>query len=188
MWFQKPARFLRMPENEDIEELKIELKKLRPQARLKRLKELGEKRKAEITNIEELIKDSEKDLKTEEIAEEITPRRNEVNIGRLFEEEAEQLERTVRKEAPQMARGGADYISIEQAHSYYSALQDIAYASMTGTLTDSHLDIIDQIGERLDRTKYLSASKEVANILVASRSTLYKIRKYAGVEDERKSY
>ena len=29
-----------MPENEDIEELKIELKKLRPQARLKRLKEL----------------------------------------------------------------------------------------------------------------------------------------------------
>jgi len=177
-----------MPENEDIEELKRELKKLRPQARLKRLKELGEKRKAEITNIEELIKDSEKDLKTEEIAEEITPRQSEVNIVRLFEEEAAQLERTVRKEAPETGEEDQRYISLKQAYNDYSRLQDIAYASMEGPLTPRQMDTVDRIGERLDRTKYLSVSKEVANILVASRSTLYKIRKYAGVEDERKSY
>ncbi len=176
-----------MPENEEIEELKKELRKLNPQDKLKKLKDLQEKRKAEIIGIDELIKDSEKELKTSNIAEEIAPRQMEVDIRRLFEEESAQLESTVKKEAPQRARGG-EYISLKQAHSYYSALQDIAYASMAGTLTDSHLDAIDQIGEKLDRTKYHSASHDVANLLVASRATLYKIRKYAGLEDERRGY
>ena len=171
-----------MPENEDIEELKRELKKLRPQARLKRLKELGERRKAEITGIEELIKDSEKELKTEEIAEEITPRQDEVNIGRLFEEEAAQLEKTVREEAPETEEEDQRYVSFKQVYNDYSRLQDIAYASMEGQLTSENMEAIDKIGERLDRSKYQSASQEVANILVASRAALYKIKKYAGLE------
>ena len=50
---------------EDIKELK----KLRPTDRIKKLKELGKKRKGEITEIEDLIKDSEKELKTDEVAE-----------------------------------------------------------------------------------------------------------------------
>ena len=53
---------------------------------------------------------------------------------------------------------------------------------MTGNITQTHKDAIDEIGERLDKTKYEPASAEVANILVASRATLYKIRKYAGLE------
>ncbi len=170
-----------MPENEEIEELKKELRKLNPQDKLKKLKGLQEKRKAEIIGIDELIKNSEKELRAETVAEKISPQHLEVNIRKMFEEESAQLEGTVKKEAPQRARGG-DYISIEQAHSYYSALQDIAYASMEGHLTSSHLDAIDQIGERLDRTKYHSASQDAVNLLVASRATLYKIRKYAGLE------
>ena len=177
-----------MPTTEDIEELKRELRKLRPTARLKKLKELEEKRKAEITEIEELIKDSEKDLRTEEVAEEITPEQEEVNIGRLFEEEAEHLERTVRKEAPETEEERPGYMPFKQAYSDYTALQEIRYASMEGPLTSEQMDKVDKIGERLDRSKYVSASREVANILVASRAALYKIKKYAGLDDERRSF
>lgn len=171
-----------MPENEDIKELKKELRKLKPRARLKRLKELEEKRKTEMIDIDVLIKDSERDIKTEEVAEEITPEQEEVDIGRLFREEGEELERTVKKEAPETEKEDLGYVSFKQAYSDYSRLQDIAYASMMGDLTSIQADTVDRIGERLDRTKYISASKEVADMLVASRAALYKIKKYAGLE------
>ncbi|MCH8003095.1 MAG: hypothetical protein IH934_00550 [Nanoarchaeota archaeon] len=176
-----------MPESEDIKELRKELKKLKPKDRLKRLKELGEKRKTEIDEIEELIKDSEKDLKTDEVAEEITPEQTEINIGRLFEEESGKLESTVRKEAPDTEKEDQKYVSLKQAYSDYSRLQDITYASMMGPITSTQMDAVDSIGERLDRSKYHSQSAEVADILVASRSVLYKIKKYAGL-DEQRSY
>ena len=53
---------------------------------------------------------------------------------------------------------------------------------MEGELTDEHKEAIDAIGERLDRTRYVSSSNEIANILVASRATLHKIKKYAGLD------
>ncbi|MBU90182.1 hypothetical protein CMO94_01465 [Candidatus Woesearchaeota archaeon] len=171
-----------MPENEDIEELKKELKKLKPKDRLKKLKELGEKRKAEMVDIDQLIKDSEKDLKTEAVAEEIAPRQDEINITRLFEEEAGKLESTVKKEAPETEKADQGYFSFKQAYNDYSNLQDIAYAGMAGNLTSAQEDAVDKIGERLDKTKYQSASQETANILVASKAVLYKIKKYAGLE------
>lgn len=176
-----------MPESEDIKELKEELKKLKPKDKLKRLKELGEKRKSEMIDIEELIKDSEKELKTEEVAEEITPEQTEINITKLFEEEAGRLEGTVKKEAPETEEENQKYASFKQAYSDYSKLQNITYASMMGPLTPAQQDAVDRIGERLDRTKYQSVSQEIANILVASKAALYKIKKYSGLE-ERKSY
>jgi|TARA_Y100000310_G_scaffold264603_1_gene275273 hypothetical protein len=171
-----------MPESEDIKELKKELSKLKPGDRLKRLKELEKKRKNEIVDIGDLIKDSEKELKTEEVAEEITPGQTEVNIGKLFEE-GDQLERTAREEAPETTeREERIYVSFQQAYSDYARLQDIAYSSMMDSITSAQEGTLDQIGERLDNTKYQSASQEVANILVASKAALYKIRKYAGLE------
>jgi hypothetical protein len=168
--------------DEDIEELKKELRKLKPKDKIKRLKELGKKRKTEMTEIEHLIKDFEKELKTDKVAEEISPQPSEIDLTRLFEEEAGRLEKAIKKEVPVTEEGDLGYIPFKQIYSDYTQLQDIAYASMTGSLNESHMDVIDKIGERLDRTKYESASKEVADLLVASRSTLYKIRKYAGIE------
>tara|TARA_B100000315_G_C14286992_1_gene455691 strand:- start:43 stop:570 length:528 start_codon:yes stop_codon:yes gene_type:complete len=171
-----------MPESEDIKELRKELKKLKPQDRLKRLKKLEEKRKAEMVDIDELIKDSEKDLKTEAVAEEIAPEQTDINITRLFEEEAGKLEGTVKKEAPETEKADQGYVSFKQAYSDYTKLSDIAYAGMMGSLTPTQMDSVDSIGERLDRSKYQSASQETANILVASKAALYKIKKYAGLE------
>jgi len=159
-----------------------DLKKLKPQDRIKKLKALEEKRKGEITEIENLIKDSEKEIKTDEVAEEITPAQTEVDISKLFEEDSAELEATVKKEAPSKDEEQQDYISFQQAYGDYQQLKDITYASMMGPITMAQMGDIDQIGERLDQTKYHSASKEAANILVASKAVLYKIRKYAGLE------
>ncbi len=172
-----------MADKEDIEELKQELRKLRPGQKLKRLKEFEEKRKSEVGQIEDLIKASEKELKTEKFAEEIAPKQQEINIRSLFEEEGNMLETTARREAPQeKSRGKAEYASFKQVYNDYAQLQGIAYASMSGNITQTHMEAIDEIGERLDKTRYESSSSEVVNLLVASRATLYKIRKYAGVE------
>ena len=73
-------------------------------------------------------------------------------------------------------------MSLRRADDDYTALKDIAYASMMGPITTAQADEIDKIGERLDRTKYQTASQEIANILVASRAALYKIKKYAGTD------
>jgi len=171
-----------MADNEEIKELKKELKKLKPRARLKKLKELEQRRKGEITEIGDLIKDSEKELKTEAVADEITPEQTEVNIERLFVEEGKALESTVKKEAPDQEKEQVTYRAFKQAYGDYNSLKNIQYASMMGPVTEAQIDTIDKIGERLDRTKYHSQSKEVADILVASRSALYKIKKYAGLE------
>ena len=170
-----------MAKDKEIKELKKELRKLKPADSIKKLKEMEEKRKGEITEIEDLIKDFEKDMKTNLVAEEIAPEARDVNIANLFGEESKELEFTVKKEAPREDKSPG-YISVKQLYGDYTDLKDIQYASMAGSLTPAHLDKVDQIGERLDRTKYHSASHDVANILVASRSTLYKIKKYAGLE------
>ena len=170
-----------MAKNEDMKELEKELRKLKPQDRIKKLKQLEGKRKEEITKIEDLIKDFEKEMKTDSVAEQIKPETRDVNIAHLFEEEKAGLESAAKKEAPRDDKNSG-YIPIKQLYGDYTALKDIQYASMTGSLTPSHLEKMDLIGERLDRTKYHSASQDAANILVASRATLYKIRKYAGLE------
>ena len=105
-----------------------------------------------------------------------------INIGKLFDDGSTALESTVKKEAPDTEKEERGYVSLKQAYSDYTRLQDITYASMVGEITPKQMDTVDKIGERLDRSKYHSQSAEVADILVASRSTLYKIKKYAGVE------
>ena len=165
-----------------VELNKDKLKKLSPKERLKRLKELEEERKMEVNEIEALIKESMQELKTDEIATEITPEARDVDIGRLFETEEAQLESTIRKETREESEEPLRYLNVKNALEDYEQLQDISYASMMGTVSEAHMDAIDKIGERLDRTKYVSASAEAANILVASRAALHKIKKYAGLD------
>ena len=164
---------------------KDELKRLSPRERLKRLKQLEGERKTEADQIETLIKESMKELRTDEVASEVAPEARDVDIGRLFEAEEEpRLERTIREETREEAEesGPLRYFSASRVLEDYEALQDITYASMMGTMSKAQMESLDQIGERLDRAKYVSASREAADILVASRATLHKIKKYAGLD------
>ncbi|HJN56558.1 MAG TPA: hypothetical protein QGI22_01180 [Candidatus Woesearchaeota archaeon] len=173
-----------MADDENIKELKDELRKLNPKAKIKKLKDLEERRKYEINEIETLIKNSENELKMDSVAEKITPKQDEVNIGKLFEEENSMLEGTVKKEAPE-EDDNKMYMSFKQVYNDYSELKDITYAGIYGKLTNKHMEAIDTIGERLDKSKYHSATNEVADILVASKAALYKIKKYAGLNTNR---
>ena len=165
---------------------KEELNKLPLRERIRRLKQLEEDRKKEIDEIDNLIKDSQRDLRTEEVAEEVSPEESEVDISRLFRPEEEELERTIREEAPaeEEAEGEARYLSPQQALEDYEELRGLTYASMESGLSENQMEAIDQIGERLDRAKYVSASRDVANLVVASRAALHKIKKYAGLDRE----
>ncbi|MBL7055195.1 hypothetical protein ISS05_05560 [Candidatus Woesearchaeota archaeon] len=165
---------------------KNELSKLPLRERIRRLKQLEKNRKKEIDEIDNLIKDSQKELSTEEIAEEISPESKEVDISKLFGSEEEDLEGTVKKEAPAEETeeaGESRYLSLQQAVDDYEELRGLGYNSIGGGLSENQMEAIDQIGERLDRTKYTSASREVANLVVASRAVLYKIKKYAGLDN-----
>ena len=165
---------------------KKELNKLPLRERIRRLKQLEEDRKKEIDEIDDLIKDSQKELRSDEVAEEVSPEAEEVDISKLFKADEEELEKTVREGAPAAdeEEGEARYLSLQQAVEDYEELRELSYASLDGNLNEGQIGTIDKIGERLDTTKYVSQSKEVANLLVASRAALYKIKKYAGLDNE----
>lgn len=159
-----------------------ELRRLSPRDRIKRLKQMEEERKKDADEIERLIKDSMRELKTEKIAEEVTPEQITVDISRLFEAEGERLERTARQGASAALKGAKEYLTVKQAiYDYTSSKRILGYAA-AGSLTEEQKASIDKIGERIDRTKYQTASAELANLIVATRAVLHKTRKYAGLE------
>lgn len=161
---------------------KSKLSKLSPRERVKKLKQLEEQRKDEVTEIESLIKESMQEIKTDKVATEVAPEPRDVDIGRLFGTEEEQLEKTVRQESREEIEEPLKYISTKNAYQDYKQIQDISYASMMGAMNETQMEVLDRIGERLDRAKYVSASSEAADILVASRAVLHKIKKYAGLD------
>ena len=161
---------------------KNELTRLSPEERIKKLKLMEEERKKEVTEIESLIKESMRELKTDKIAEEVTPERRAVDISSLFEAGGEKLERTARDESKGAFMGGKGYQALSQVYQDYSSLKKLMGYAATGSLKEEHIAAVDAIGERLDKTKYQSASSELANLVVASRAALHKLRKYAGME------
>jgi len=162
---------------------KKELNRLSPEERIKKLKLMEKERKKEFDEIGGLIKKSMQELKTEKIAEEIAPEQRAVDISRLFETTGEdKLERTARKEAPDIfVKGTTGYKSFVQAYQDYSSLKKIEGYATSGSLSHAQLEAVDAIGERLDKTKYETVSAEIANLIVASRAALHKIKKYAGM-------
>ncbi len=162
---------------------KKEIAKLSPEERIKKLKLMEDERKKEVVEIEELIKKSMQELKTDKIAEEIAPEQKPVDISRLFAASGENLERTAREGSigAALTKGSKEYQIFAQAYNDYSSLKKIMGYAAAGSLNEEHQAVIDEINERLDKTKYQSIGAELANILVASKATLHKIRKYAGM-------
>lgn len=162
---------------------KDKLKRLSPEQRIKKLKEMQLERKSDETEIEKLIKESERQAKTDRLAETVAPKAREVDISELFSGEEESLERVVRKKDAEVEPGLRGYIPVEQQYSDYETLRGILpYASSSGGLSEEHIHAIDEIGERLDTIKYRTESKKAAEIHVASIALHHKIRKYAGMD------
>lgn len=155
---------------------KEELEKLTPAERIKRLKKIEEENKKEIEEAEKLVKQTEAEIAREKIAESVeVPAPTPVDIGSLFREEPS-LETTVREEAhPTHEEAGAES-QLYQLAQAYEEVREMAYSNEP--LNEEQLEWIDRLGERVEKAKYESFCREAANLVVATRSLIHKIRKY----------
>jgi len=152
---------------------KKELEKLTPAERIKKLKKLEEENKKEIEEAEVLIKKTEAQITREKIAESVNiPETKPVDIDSLFKEEPS-LETTVKEGAPGTeAEEGPLY---QLAHAYEEA-RGMLYSEEP--LSEGQLEWIDKLGERVEKVKYQTESDQLANLAVATRSIVEKLRRY----------
>ena len=146
---------------------------------------MEEDRKKEVNEIEELIKKSVHELKTDKIADEIAPEQRAVDISRLFETKGEdRLERTARQEAPSnLMRGNRGYQAMVQTYQAYSQLTKFyGKISMGENLTAEERDTINRIDEQIGvAERYMTEGEKAASKLDASRAVLYKLKKETGL-------
>jgi hypothetical protein len=95
----------------------IDLKKLSPEERIKKLKELEEKSKKEIEKAQKLIKESEEEIAIEQKLKDVEiPDSEEIDVTKLFKKE-ESLEETVEKEKITISEE-----DLREQHEYFKEL------------------------------------------------------------------
>ncbi len=165
---------------------KKELSRLSPEERIKRLKLMESERKKEVDEIEELIKKSMQELKTDKLAEEFAPEQRAVDISRLFEARGEEgLEKTARQEGLATAlKGTKGYQALAQIDYAYSQLNKLDKTlSMYGSLREEERRLVGEIGEKINiAERYMTESERTASKLDASRAVLYKLKKETGLD------
>jgi len=153
---------------------KEELEKLTPDERIKKLKEIEQENKKEIQEAEKLIQKTEAEITRENIAESVkVPETKPIDIGELFKEE-QSLETTVKEGAPQ--KEGEEKSPLYQLSQAYEEAKGMLYSSEA--LNDNQLERIDQLGERVEKMKYQKTSDQIANLAVATKSIVQKLKKY----------
>jgi hypothetical protein len=171
-----------------------ELKKLSPEQRVKRLKEMEEQRKKEVGEIETLIKKSMNEAKNDRIAEKVAPPPRQVDITKLFTEEEKEWKHQERRQALE-EQAGIKYLADtnykasgniqQQVAQDYSSLKKMldGYVS-PGGLSGSQIDQLDKMEQRLGIASYQTnaQSEKMAVMMSGSREALHRIKKYAGIE------
>ena len=118
-----------------------EIRKLPPKQRLKRLQELEEKRKKQEEEAKKIIEDSLKEIKLDEMLEEIeVPQQEEVDIDKLFEQSKDVEEQISAADIKKIEEGGTDYAKriqellpqdrmemIQQFYQYQAHIWNICY-------------------------------------------------------------
>lgn len=152
---------------------KEELKKLTPDERIKKLKKIEEENRKEIEKAGELIQKTEAEITRENIAESIKiPETKTIDIEDLFRKE-QNLETTVKEEAPSEEKEEGPLYQLAQD---YQEVKGMLYNSED--LNENQLEWIDQLGERVEKIKYQSTSDQLANLVVATKSIVHKLKKY----------
>ena len=153
---------------------KEELEKLTPSERIKKLKKLEEENRKEIEEAEKLIKKTEADIERENIAESVkVPDTKPIDIESLFKE-GPGLESTVKEGAP-IKETEAEGPLYQLAQAYEEA-RGLLYSNET--LNENQLEWIDKLGERVEKMKYQTESDQIANLAVATKSIVQKLKRY----------
>ncbi|MBW2975646.1 hypothetical protein KY366_08050 [Candidatus Woesearchaeota archaeon] len=151
---------------------KEELEKLTPLERLKRLKDLQKENEKEIKEAEKLITETKTRIENDNLAESVkVPELKPVDIESLFRDESS-LENTVQG-APEQSEEESQLYLLAQA---YEEAREMYQSE--GPLNEEQLEWIDRLGEKVEKASYETFTKELADLVVATKSLVHKIRKY----------
>jgi hypothetical protein len=147
---------------------KEELKKLSPKERIKRLKELGQERKKEIEETEDLIKRTEAEIEHNKNIPDIeVPEIEPVDISKMFET-PEGLETAVKKESPEQEE--SNIVKYDAA---------VEFGNRTDYVEPDEHDWVNfEMNLKVDDTSNYHSATEKAEDLTGSKSALKKIKKY----------
>jgi len=144
---------------------KEELKKLSPEARIKKLKELEDKGKKELEETDKLIRESFEEIERREILDE--PPEEEEPARSIFEEES-QLEQQVIEEEPTEIQDGQQ--NIEYAINLYTELTGMAEEMAAANDGYMNMNRAAEIYDKIKETeKYQSQDQTAKNIAEGSR-------------------
>jgi hypothetical protein len=161
---------------------RAELRKMRPDQRIEKLKALEDEIASEIHEKQEAARDAQRlihesvgEMERQRFAELIpAPEPESPNISAFSPAQKNPLEPIPGEEPPQIR-----YEVIDA----YNFVKEAAYSSMTYTrLAQDTLEQLGEVESRLEGIAELNHSKEVADMLVAARSVLDNIKKYNRVE------
>lgn len=151
---------------------KEELTKLSPKERIKKLKLMEKERKQDVNEIERLIQESMKELRTDKIAEEIAPQQKAVDISTLFEAPEQGLEKSAKEALKQSTsiKGRGEYQA--GAQPYYHSKTD------GGTVPQQPKMQADREATEV----YMTEGEKLVSKTSAGRATVYKLRKETGLD------
>ena len=150
---------------------KEELNKLKPEERIKKLRELQRKNVKEFQEAKRLIAETEGQISREEIAERVkVPESREVDITKLFDEVPVNvsLAEIAREEVTQQNERYITEISYEVAKNALEKFYE-------GEKID--LGAVDAVGEKLQKVKYTTANEDIAVLAIATLQVFYKLKK-----------
>ncbi|MEA2035991.1 MAG: hypothetical protein U9O94_00675 [Nanoarchaeota archaeon] len=151
---------------------KEELEKLTPAEKIKKLKEIEEQNKKEIREAEKLIKETESKIKGDKIAESVNvPETKPVDISELFAPEGGALEQAAKEAESGLTDDNVKYF-VKDA---YDGVREALYGEAESNT--EMMEKIDAIGEKLERVKYFHVADEIANLAVAAKQMIYKLRR-----------
>jgi len=154
------------------------IKKLSPEERIKKLKELEEKRGKEKGEMEKLLSESISDIKKEETIKNIkAPEQKEVNVSELFSnEEEESLEKKTRDaRASEKAEGVTYKIDIEKAENLYHEIKSMGD---TNSWQDEDFREFYHVQSIIDAVDTNLLKDDVAEKINSTRSLIGAIRDY----------
>lgn len=165
-----------------------EIQKLLPKERLKRLKELEERRKKEELDAKRMTEESLKEIKLDEMLREIdVPEQDKIDVNKLFQQQAEDIEEQVRKQKIRIDEvAQADYAARIQQLLPQSTLQEIQQWYARGNVQSSREEFLEVYGQardayntlqqtmqkRPDQDLYSSPSEELVENVVSSMKIL----------------
>jgi len=153
---------------------KKNLRRLLPEDRLKKLREIEEHSKKELEEAEKLIKESKEDIKKEEALSSVDiPEEESVDITKLFDDK-EGLEETV-QEAPQEIKEENILYDVGKIREYVENIGK-------GPVNNYTMERVDKMNEELNSIDYTQLSKQAADKLNATRNVVYEMKKHLGMK------